>query len=440
MSSTTRKMALSLTAIPTALLSTALTAPQATAADLVLAPGAYTVNTTTLKLTGPGTNRTGVNVGGVAVFKFGSIKIPNGVTITAKGTRPLELLATHGFVLGGTIVADGTAAVNQTATPGKGGPGGGAGGTGGDTSGPDWVPATAGHGPGGGGVPSDQQNGAGGGGFGGKGAAGGIDDGDPGTGGARGTAYGNLNVKLQGGSGGGGSSDVGGGGGGGAVALVGATVTIKSTAVVSANGGDGAGGGNGASGGGSGGAIVVNGNSVGLSGNLEASGGDGGGGGCCGDAGGGAGGRIAIQYKTYSLGAVTISTAGGTSGVIDYSHGGLSPQAKGAHGVSTFTHIDISKLTIGNSKTISKGDKVTIKTRLTDRSTGKPIAKQRVTLYKRASYGAPWHKVAAKTTSPKGTASVGLKLKSSAQFQWRYDGTWVHDPARSPRQSIKVTP
>jgi hypothetical protein len=319
------------------LFSTVITAQQASAASLLLGPGVYTANTTTLKLTGPSTNVTGVNVGGVAVFKFRTIKIASGATITATGKRPFKLLATRGLVLAGTIVADGAAAANQTATPGKGGPGGGGGGKGGDISGIDWVPSTAGHGPGGGGIPSDQFNGAGGGGFGGKGAAGGIASGDPGTAGARGHAYGNLNLKLQGGSGGGGSSNVGGGGGGGAVALVGASVTIKSTGVVTANGGNGAGGGNGASGGGSGGGILVRGNSVQINGDLEAKGGDGGGGGCCGDGGGGAGGRIAIQYKTYTThDSVTIATTGGISGIIDYSHGGLSPQAKGGSGLVTF--------------------------------------------------------------------------------------------------------
>jgi hypothetical protein len=430
-----KQAAVLLAATTGALFATGVVAPAANAADLLLAPGSYTINTSTLKLTGPSTDRTGVAIGGVAVFKFNTINIPNGANITATGSRPLELLSANSLILGGTISASGTSATNFTGVANPGGPGGGAGGK---------NNTEAGHGPGGGGKPSNTDSGGGGGGFGGRGAAGGSDGG---VGGARGAAYGNLNLKLQGGSGGGGSASVGGGGGGGAVALVGRSVTIQSTGEITANGGGGAVG-SGASGGGSGGAITIHGGTVRIDGVLVADGGPGGAGGCCGDGGGGAGGRIAVQYKTYSsIGLLILVAEGGSSGARDSSgagcgtpcgHGSLSPQATGDNGVITYAHIDASVLTIGKSKTITKGHAATIATRLTDRSTAAPIADQQVSLFKRACKTCAWTKVATKTTSGTGRASVLVAPSKTTRYEWRYGGGWIHDPATSPIQLITV--
>lgn len=213
------------------------TAPAARAASLLLGPGTYTANTATLHLTGPSTDVTGKNVGGIAVFRFSTVNVPDGATILATGSRPFELAATNSLIVGGII--DGSGA---TATRGEGaappGPGGGAGGE--RTS---FTSSTPGSGPGGGAAGSNGENGGAGGGFGGAGARGavcldpGCTGGTAATGGAR---YGNPDTTLQGGSGGGpGWTDALGGGGGGAIALVGASVTITTTAVVIANGGDG---------------------------------------------------------------------------------------------------------------------------------------------------------------------------------------------------------
>ncbi len=438
MRSTTKKVGTLLAATTGALFLTFVEAPQANAANLILSPGAYTVNTTTLKLTGPSVNVTGTNVGGVAVFKFGTISVPNGVTITATGKRPLELLSTNSLLLGGTIDASGVSATDFIAGPNAGGPGGGAGGA-------DF--AHAGVGPGGGGHGSLFTDGAGGGGFGGRGARGGIQAATLGIGGKGGLKNGNLNLALQGGSGGGGAatggSGVGGGGSGGAVALVGASVTLSSSAVVVANGGGGAVGGGGGSGGGSGGGVVVHGNSISLDGVIVVAGGAGGAGGCCGDGGGGAGGRIAIQSKSLTSHATLVLVVnGGSSGTRSTSgccgHGGLSPDATGASGLITFANIDPSKLTIGASKTVKKGTTVTVATRLTDRANGKPIAHDKVSLYKRTSKSGPFTKVITKTTSSKGKAKVLLVVKKFTQFQWRYAGGWVHDRATSAKQSIHI--
>src|SRR4051794_32289647 len=138
-----RKKSLSLLMATTtgALFASVVTAQQASAADLILGSNAYVANTTALTLTGPSVNVHGTNVGGVAVFKFHTITLPSGGSISATGSRPFELLATGALVLGGTISSSGTSASQETSGPNAGGAGAGAGGTDGNA---------AGHGPGGG--------------------------------------------------------------------------------------------------------------------------------------------------------------------------------------------------------------------------------------------------------------------------------------------------
>ena len=55
-----------------AVIALAATADPAAAADFVPAAGTYTVDTTALKLTGPGTDITGANEGGIATFRSAS--------------------------------------------------------------------------------------------------------------------------------------------------------------------------------------------------------------------------------------------------------------------------------------------------------------------------------------------------------------------------------
>jgi len=288
-------------------------AAPAGAANFEPGPGAYTVDTTALTITGPGTSISGVDQGGVAVFSFDNVSIPVTVGLEVEGSRPFKLVAAGELALAGVIDGSGTSSENWNDpdfVPGPlpGGPGGGAGGA--DFTGP-------GQGPGGGGVASNNSSGGGGGGFGGAGASGGSFA--PGTGGAGGSAYGDLNAVLQGGSGGAGASlaavgqRVGGGGGGGGIALFGSSVRITSNGLVVVQGGGGAVGNNGASGGGSGGGILIHGNTVQVDGFLFAGGGDGGKGGCCGAGGGGGGGRIALQYQSLSFTGLT-DVSGGTSG------------------------------------------------------------------------------------------------------------------------------
>lgn len=318
----------------------------ASAADFNPGAGTYTVDTTNLTITGPGTNVSGTDQAGIAVFSFDNANIPAGAVLVAKGKRPLELEAAGSFTLAGTIDADGTSATVLTAGPNAGGAGGGAGGT--DDS-------QAGAGPGGGQPGSTTWDGGGGGGFGGSGAAGGSDHGPGGAGGA---AYGDLNAGLQGGSGGGGSTNAsdggqGGGGGGGAVELRAASLTIDAGGKVIADGGTGYEGYFGASGGGSGGAILLHANTLSLAGSLSAKGGAGGAGGCCADGGGGGGGRIAYEYETFSNSG-TASVSGGASGSAGVDgHGKPSPEATGAIGV--VTQVQAPTVTTGAATSIVTG-------------------------------------------------------------------------------------
>lgn len=292
-----------------------IAAAPAAAVSFEAGPGTYTVDTSTLMLTGPGTSIEGTNQGGVAVFSFDTVSIPDTAVLEVEGSRPLKIVSAGEFAIGGLIEGSGFDASNFVVEANAGGPGGAAGGA---------SMPQPGSGPGGGGVASSNRSGAGGGGFGGTGAAGGSFEG---VGGLGGSAYGNLEVALVGGSGGGGGDHVGGGGGGGAIALFGSSVRIVPSGEVLAEGGGGAVGGNGASGGGSGGGILIHADSLQIDGLLSAVGGEGGAGGCCGAGGGGGGGRIALQYKTLST-AGLIDVAGGTSGT----RSSTSPYAPGTLG------------------------------------------------------------------------------------------------------------
>ena len=229
----------------------------------------FTIDTDALTYNGiPG----GILVGNVAVFDFDSISIGSGAAVAVTGSHPLALLSRGAFVLaqGATVYANA----------------GGYGSGNGPGAGPSGVFT---YGPGGGG------------GFGGPGAAG------AGNGGA---AYGDLLVKLEGGSGGGigtGSRDHttqvyyagGAGGAGGGAIEISAVGAITISGVINARGNGGQAGQFGFTtqgangGGGAGGGILLAGASVTLtdSGVLSASPGSGG----YQSFDGGGGGRITIQ-------------------------------------------------------------------------------------------------------------------------------------------------
>ena len=144
--------------------------------------------------------------------------------------------------------------------------------------------------------------GGGGAGSGGSGGSGGS------FGGGRG-AYGDLSLKLQGGSGGGGGgNDSGAGGGGGGAVEIGAVGALNIVGMVRANGGAGGNGFIAGGGGGAGGGILVYAPAVSLSGTLTATGGA-----------GGAGVAQHLNGGSGGGGRVLILTADGTleSGTLD---------------------------------------------------------------------------------------------------------------------------
>ncbi len=280
--------------------------------------GNVTINTDTLQITGTGfTTVTGVTAaqanGGptLAVFDFGSISIPSGVTVSATGSRPFALLSQGSATVAGTINLSGANASNIPLGA-AGVAGGGNGGLGANQVADGSGLPGEGIGGGGGAIGGGGAS-AGGGGFGGAGTAG--------NGSAGGISYGNLLFSLQAGSGGGGggvdgsASGLGGGAGGGAMQLGGiGNVTLVSGSIL-ANGGNGAAGSSQLpSGGGSGGGVLLTGNSITTSGGgIDCGGGLGGAGSPF--AGGGGGGRIAVVETTYTVGDTIGTSVSGGSGI-----------------------------------------------------------------------------------------------------------------------------
>ncbi len=236
------------------------------------------------------------------VFRYSSVNIPPGVTVTFKNhpsRAPVVWLVSGDVTIGGVVSVNGVrghvegplgTVVRQTAEPGPGGFRGGLGAAG-------LNPGSAGHGPGGGTLTVPPSNAT-------RSGAGGS-YGTSGTGGASGSAgptYGNERaLPLVGGSGGvGGQSTLhwtapGAGSGGGAL-LIAATGTINVGGDITANGGPGGGDGTAdEGGGGSGGAIRLIAESITGSGLLQARGGVNGSGGRGGD------GRIRVEANSITL-------------------------------------------------------------------------------------------------------------------------------------------
>jgi hypothetical protein len=250
----------------------------------------------------------------IAVFTFNSLTIPAGVTVKGAqnaNSRPIALLSQSTATIDGTIDVSGANGTNGTAANlpavvpgGNAGPGGGGGGGGAGRPiegsvglgfvngviGSGGVPGTGGSVEPGGGGKNGPGVGGGGGAFGGNGS-----DSLPGTS-LEGKAYGDLSLRLEGGSGGGGGEiftpgacdleecnpdqvqSGGGGGGGGGAVEIGAMGNLSLGGSVLANGGAGGIGGGTipgpGGGGGAGGGIFVHAPTVALSGHLNAIGGN----------------------------------------------------------------------------------------------------------------------------------------------------------------------
>jgi hypothetical protein len=132
-------------------------------------------------------------------------------------------------------------------------------------------------------------------------------------------------------------------------------------------------------------------------------------------------------------------TAPAGQGVVDIraeTAGGTSARNNG----DQYTyHPDASALSIGTSATIKYGTVVTISTKLTDTTTKSGLAGMAVTLWRRASAKATWAKVAAKTTSSTGTASMAVRPTGYDQYQWRFGATATHAGVTSATQSVAVS-
>jgi hypothetical protein len=104
----------------------------------------------------------------------------------------------------------------------------------------------------------------------------------------------------------------------------------------------------------------------------------------------------------------------------------------------TFTTRRTSHLTIGASRTITKGTAVSVFTRLTDRATGNPLAGRKVSLFVRHTKTGRWTKALTRTTSTRGKVKLHRSPHRFTEYQWRFGGDRAHGAAHSSIQSIHV--
>lgn len=103
-----------------------------------------------------------------------------------------------------------------------------------------------------------------------------------------------------------------------------------------------------------------------------------------------------------------------------------------------FTQKDASRLTIGKSVTLGYGTPLTVRTQLTDSTSGAPIGDATLTLFQQRASGSSWTEVTSTTTTTTGAASTSVTPKASTRYQWRYAGSATVDAATSPTQSATV--
>jgi hypothetical protein len=241
------------------------------------------------------------------VFKFQSVAIPAGVTVTFThhpSRAPVIWLVQGGVAIHGAVSLSGASGHSGIQLRGNAepGPGGFRGGRGSDSQ----TQGAAGMGPGGAGYGTNLDHSGSGGGYAAAGGAA-LTTWNALAPGSVGASYGNVGVfPLIGGSGGAGCANgalgKGGGAGGGAI-LIATPGDILLNGAIRANGGAGsaAGGSNRAAGSGSGGGIRLVANAISGSGILEAIGGAAAGAGVQTSGGAGSPGRIRVETQTNSL-------------------------------------------------------------------------------------------------------------------------------------------
>jgi hypothetical protein len=256
--------------------------------------------------------------GSVAVFRFASLDVPAGVTVSATGVLPFAL------VTDGPITIEGIFDLTLMCMPRFPNAGGGMG----AMAGSDAI----GSGGGSGGA-SDNTTGGGGGGYGGAGGTGGRSTG-PGASG--GQTFGDAMITVLaggGGGGGGGASSTGDGGAGGAGIQLASnrSITIAGSGGINAGGcrGRGAISQNAGGGGGAGGTVLLEAPTVSIAGAIAVNGGGGGAGGDC--AGGGTMGAQHGQLsRSAALGGPACGAGNGSGG-----NGGASTTLAGASATSS---------------------------------------------------------------------------------------------------------
>lgn len=241
------------------------------------------------------------------VFKYASVNIPAGVTVTFTNhpsRAPVIWLVQGEVAIHGTIALNGSIGHSATQLRGNAepGPGGFRGGRGSDSQ----TAGAGGMGPGGASYAANNDHAGSGGGYGKPGGTA-LTTWGASAPGAAGASYGNPGVfPLIGGSGGAGSANnafgKGGGSGGGAI-LIATPGPILLNGAIRANGGPGSnvGGSNRASGGGAGGGIRLVADAILGTGTLEAIGGTSAGTGTVTPSGAGGVGRIRIESNTNAL-------------------------------------------------------------------------------------------------------------------------------------------
>jgi 5-hydroxyisourate hydrolase-like protein (transthyretin family) len=97
-----------------------------------------------------------------------------------------------------------------------------------------------------------------------------------------------------------------------------------------------------------------------------------------------------------------------------------------------------SALTAGPAQRIAAGASLILSTRLTDLSTGKPIAGARVSLWHRIGHAGSWRRVGTDTTAVHGRAQLTVAPRASGDYQWRFAGSAKHRATRSAVQPVRV--
>lgn len=108
---------------------------------------------------------------------------------------------------------------------------------------------------------------------------------------------------------------------------------------------------------------------------------------------------------------------------------------------NTWTQLAPSSSTLATTapKSVKYGATAKVFATLKDAHSGKGLAGQQVSLYRRANAHRSWAKVKSLKTSSNGTVSVSLPMTANAQFEYRFAGTTWHKAVTGNIVSVSVT-